>query len=1001
VSFKKQGRLYFVIEKKSIQDKHIGISVHKGHVRLMKDIEIKRNPAVFLAFIVTGILLILLFAILGFYPFGANSVIISDLSAQYAPNLVAYKNQFLYDGVHTYSFLIGMGKNVFGIFAYYLSSPVNFVTFLFPDTMISEAVLVIITLKLSLAAATMTLFLRKRFHSTSKFSVLFGIVYATCSYAMVYMINIMWLDGFLLLPLLLFFVEQYLENNKYWWRVELTLFVLFVSGFYIAYIVGIFSFLYVLVRLMEEKKTDNVSFIEAEDAVETETPVQAKAKESVGSGIGEIPKAEPGSASIKNTWKTVGIFIGSALIAAGMSAAILLPAGMDILGNPDQSARNISLNSNFSFLSFLNQFLPGSFDDLSYNKPLVYCGLAVLFLCILYFLNPCFSRRQKGLMGGSLLFMVMSFNLSFLDFAWQLFDTPNWFKYRYSFLLVFVMLIIAFASLLHIRSLKPKSFIVTGLLFLALLLVVQGFGDLNNEGERFYINLFMGALELLCLYAMTGVKFPANVANLKKLIPALLVLLICIEVVYVNPLYMRPKMFGGESKREPLVTAITQGEDLVTAAKEDANKDAVSFYRCEADGTLLDEMSPMSAGLYLNYRGISNFTSSSNKELNRFLKQLGYNTNYNYFTTTHSYSSVVTDSLLGIRYILSGKENPGGYQLLDTSPNGKLYLQKNNQVLPLMYLVNADAADFDFFALEKNPEDKNYFAFQDELLVSLFGNTSFPDPVYYEAEVQAPVVYNAIVKEKEPEPLVDADISSDDLSSALNLKTSIADTDLLGEEPVDKELDYGTSYLRMSHNDLLSLTYSVNVTSTDPLFLSIPAVATNSQADVYVNGTYFEELSSSMYSQILSLGSFTPGETVAVKVRSDSNSYSILSALFYYCDTALFEKEITAAVQNQDVRITQARDGYVAAQISVPQDQLLLTTIPYEKGWTLRVDGVVTPIEAYQAALISVPVTAGSHTITLSFTPPGMWAGIAVSSAVGLVFLGAIIYTYRKRSKPL
>jgi len=61
----------------------------------------------------------------------------------------------------------------------------------------------------------------------------------------------------------------------------------------------------------------------------------------------------------------------------------------------------------------------------------------------------------------------------------------------------------------------------------------------------------------------------------------------------------------------------------------------------------------------------------------------------------------------------------------------------------------------------------------------------------------------------------------------------------------------------------------------------------------------------------------------------------------------------------------------------------------------------VTPIEAYQAALISVPVTAGSHTITLSFTPPGMRAGIAVSSAAGLVFLGAIIYTYRKRSKPL
>jgi len=405
--------------------------------------------------------------------------------------------------------------------------------------------------------------------------------------------------------------------------------------------------------------------------------------------------------------------------------------------------------------------------------------------------------------------------------------------------------------------------------------------------------------------------------------------------------------------------------------------------------------------LYLNYPSISTFNTAANKNLNRLLKQLGFDTNYNYFTSAHSYSSIVTDSLLGVRYVLSADENPGGYKLLASSADSKIFLQKNDLALPLLYLADAGAADFDFFSLEKNPQNKNLFIFQDELLVSLFGKDAFPENIFRAAAVPEPVLYNAVIKEAVPKASGESGTASGSPDSDSDIQSSEIDTDLLGEEPVGNKEKYGTTYLRMSENDVLSLTYSVSITSSDPLFLSLPAAAQNDQATVYINGELLTEISSSSYSQILSLGSFAEGETVTVTVCSDSDTYSILSALFYYCDTALFKQEITSVIQKQDVEITQAEDGYVSAQISAPEDQLLLTTIPYEKGWTLRIDGAVTPIAAYQGALVSVPVTAGSHTITLTFTPPGMWAGIAVSSAASLVFLGAIIYTYRKRSKPL
>ena len=952
----------------------------------------KRSPACLLAFLSTALLLTALFAILGFYPFGAYSVIVSDLGAQYAPDLAAYKNQLLTGGLQTYSFLIGMGKNTFGVFAYYLASPINFVTFLFPTTMISEAVLVLITIKLSLASAFMTLFLRRRFHSRSRFAVVFGIMYTFCSYAMVYMFNIMWLDGFFLLPLLLFFVEQFLDNRKYWWRVALTLFVLFVSGFYIAYMVGIFSFLYLLVRLLETKP--------------------------MGEADPVIPSAPADRTSSKKTAMTVLLFAGSAVLAAGMSAAVLIPGGLDILGNPDQSARNITVGTNFKFIDFLNQFFAGSFDNLSNNKPLVYCGLAVLFLCVLFFLNPHFSRRQKNLAGGALLFFVLSFNLSVLDLAWQLFDSPNWFMFRYSFLFVFVLLGIAYASFIHLQSLSPKAFAISGIIILTLLLIVQSFGDLAKAGDRFYINFIVGGLELLCLYAMSGISFPKNIANLKKLVPALLVILICVEVVCVNPLYVR-NVFGGATKRQPFISAYDQAQGLVTAARADAQaasqtaadgaaggdakKALIPFYRMETDGELLDALHPMNTGLYLGYPSISTFTSSSNKDLNRFLKQLGYNTNYNYFTSSHMYSSIVTDSLLGIRYILSEKENIGGYQNLGTSSDGTLFLQKNNEALPLLYLVNKDAAAFDIFAMETDPANKNLFVLQDKLLVSLFGTAAFAGPVYYDAQAAAPVIYNALIKESEPKPAAKSGEStaSTAMDTLSDKSGTQSDSDLLGNEPVGKATQYGTTYLRISSKDVLSLTYEIKISTRDPLFVSFPAVEKNDQADVYVNGSFYQELSSSAFSQIISLGSFAPGETVTVSIRADVDNYSIIAAQFYYCNTALFEKEIASAVQGQDVKITEVKDGYVSAQVSVPVDQLLLTTIPYEKGWTLLVDGAKTDITPYQDAFISIPVTAGAHTITLSYTPPGMWAGAIISGAAILVFAGAVIFTSRKRSGSL
>ena len=48
-------------------------------------------------------------------------------------------------------------------------------------------------------------------------------------------------------------------------------------------------------------------------------------------------------------------------------------------------------------------------------------------------------------------------------------------------------------------------------------------------------------------------------------------------------------------------------------------------------------------------------------------------------------------------------------------------------------------------------------------------------------------------------------------------------------------------------------------------------------------------------------------------------------------------------------------------------------------------------------AFTGVPVPAGTHRISMSFTPPGLYAGIG-GSAVGLLALGGVWWFQRRRA---
>ena len=92
--------------------------------------------------------------------------------------------------------------------------------------------------------------------------------------------------------------------------------------------------------------------------------------------------------------------------------------------------------------------------------------------------------------------------------------------------------------------------------------------------------------------------------------------------------------------------------------------------------------------------------------------------------------------------------------------------------------------------------------------------------------------------------------------------------------------------------------------------------------------------------------------------------------------------------------------GYtkIKGTVNAAEDGILYTSIPYEKGWTVKVDGEKAETLMAGKAMLAVKLTSGSHEIEYSYKPEGFVAG-AILSVGGILLLVALYIIERKRKK--
>ena len=197
------------------------------------------------AFFIPFVIMLGVYACLGKHPFGNNSVLTLDLQAQYVYYYEAIRRLLTEGGSWLYSWERTLGGEFMGIVAYYMASPFNLILVLVPKHMLADAVMFIQLAKVGAMGLTFAYYLRKTRNTSDMQTIAFSMMYALCAYSVVNLVNPMWLDAMVFLPLLVLGIESMIRQRKFI-LYTVSLVAVFVTNYYMGYMCAIFTFIYYL-----------------------------------------------------------------------------------------------------------------------------------------------------------------------------------------------------------------------------------------------------------------------------------------------------------------------------------------------------------------------------------------------------------------------------------------------------------------------------------------------------------------------------------------------------------------------------------------------------------------------------------------------------------------------------------------------------------------------------------------------------------------------------------
>lgn len=385
-------------------------------------------------------------------------------------------------------------------------------------------------------------------------------------------------------------------------------------------------------------------------------------------------------------------------------------------------------------------------------------------------------------------------------------------------------------------------------------------------------------------------------------------------------------------------------KEEITALIDEVKKNDDSFYRIETTSNY----SINDPALY-GYRGVSQFSSTANVNVTNLMHDLGiyaYDAGNRYY---YCQNTPVFNMFANLKYLISDQTYSGDLTYLEpTAENYGTTLFTNKYHLPLGFTVKTDIINYE-------GGDKIQFENQNELFRLATGTDK-------------DVLKRLKIK----------DVGHKGLNV---LKSGYGNYNY---QPNDAD-GSGECYLK----------YNYTVSEEGPVYATFDFDDVNT-VKIKSGDIVTHSQSVGKYTNIFAAGNFDADSimTLQADVEPENSGNGYIYA--YQIDKEVFEEGYKKLLAG-GLDITDYSDTKIEGSIEAQEDCMMYTSIPYDGGWTVYVDGKKAEVTSLKDALMCVPLSAGKHDIKMTYCPPGFITGSIIT--VSALALFVLIWVFEPKMK--
>ena len=565
--------------------------------------EFEKNTLItLLAFIIPALIMLLIFIIGDFAPFGNVSVLVADMRYQFVDYIGYMKSVFFGNNDMFYTFSKTFGGDMMGFASYYLFNPFFLILLPFPNDMLPVGIVIMLIITSGFMGLNFHLMLRAIWGNRFS-SVIFSTAYAMMGFNMAYINCIHYFFSIMMLPIIILGLFRIMTGRRpniiYIGSVALSV----ISCYYIGYMILIFTAAFFICMLA----SDTIEYKDNKDR-------------------------------IKNAWT---VFY-STILGIGISAFSLLSVLFSLEGQKKAIIKGLMFDRTFSIIEFFSGLYTGSFrGNISDGLPVIYSGVITVLFVFFYFFNKTIKLRQKICALILFVFLIVGYWIDAFNVMWHGFAHPIGFPYRNSFLFSFLMLFVGYSGFVHIKEgFKKKNANIIVVIFIVYSAFLYLTGNKYAGPKSILITYLTLAAALILIVAM-------NEKN-RYVIPAVAGLFV---LQFADSLYngsvSLDAYFEDKYSREESIDEYKDYIDSTQKLVDYVNAQDSSFFR-------MDKLFRRSNNdpLMFAYNGLSHYSSCETDQVKTFMGRMGFRNNESWAFYGDA-STGFADCFMGLKYLLS------------------------------------------------------------------------------------------------------------------------------------------------------------------------------------------------------------------------------------------------------------------------------------------------------------------------------------------------------------